>query len=937
MAFFCKTFLWKTAREEERGGTPRPVSFTASCPSYYPNPAHLPNHLAQPADHPAPPTGHLPTTCPQRADRLRRDPPTFPPPAPREADRPQGAGCPTRLAAFRSPPISVQNEFRAPVMSRLGFPPVASPVAGLVTLLLVAATAGGVRGSGGNAALSRKLAAGGSGNSGAAAAQPAAELVKDSPHASAEGDGLVVKDSAPSASGGEVDEQIPPLQLIIAEEGRAEGAVCLDGTAPGCAYRAHTRLGSTDHALSPAEMVDARNGTMNGMLSCNRTVNPGEASTVNPGEASTVNPGEASTVNPGEASTVNPGEASTVNPGEASTVNPGEASTVNPGFFNWSAVYFICQLSRADTALHPPVSPPPCLVSPCPRVPASVSPCPRVPASPPPCFYNWNAVYFIYCDGGSFAGDQDEPVHFNVSQSPAPLASPPIRSSAPPPLCLSASLPLRLSNLCLSLPPPPSTNLSLFSSSSSPPLPIGFASSSPPLRLSASPTSSRFCLPTSATPPLRLSAPFSVSPPPCPRSPPSCPSYPPLCPSPFPPAPLTLPSAPSSFPPAPPTLPSAPSSFPPAPLTLPAAPRPFRPAPRSPSPGHSAVRAGKASGGPVASAPSGQDGARSSRHLRRLKSQHLLDRMGLAQADRVRGEGVRREGRGDEKGWSESGEDGSNSRGAVARQSPEADSALRHGRKASGLLKAVSSRFPSPLSPPPCVHFCSPVPMYPCARFPSAGAVAAPLLRVVVSGTSAGGVSALLHCDQVKDTLTTASPSMHVRCLADASMFLDVPDVNNTRRVANFFAEVKDMHNLTDSLPAACLNERESEKHHECFMTNHLLQYVSTPLFLINSNYDKIAVNYRKSVAAAAAPLLHTNPPSSTSLSPTPPHSTPANAVFLFSCFQHGSIHSDVPWTVRTAKGVECALLQQYAKAGVCFAAAVRIGRQECALLQQYA
>ncbi|CAI5521340.1 unnamed protein product [Closterium sp. Naga37s-1] len=90
-------------------------------------------------------------------------------------------------------------------MSRRGFPPIAAPAAGLVALLLVATAAGGVRGSGGNAA-PRKLAAGGGGNSPATAAkpaeEPAAELVKDFPRASAEGDGFVVKDSAPSASGG---------------------------------------------------------------------------------------------------------------------------------------------------------------------------------------------------------------------------------------------------------------------------------------------------------------------------------------------------------------------------------------------------------------------------------------------------------------------------------------------------------------------------------------------------------------------------------------------------------------------------------------------------------------------------------------------------------------------------------------------------------------
>ncbi|CAI5483910.1 unnamed protein product, partial [Closterium sp. Yama58-4] len=201
--------------------------------------------------------------------------------------------------------------------------------------------------------------------------------------------------------------------------------------------------------------------------------------------------------------------------------------------------------------------------------------------------------------------------------------------------------------------------------------------------------------------------------------------------------------------------------------------------------------------------------------------------------------------------------------------------------------------------------------------------------KVVVTGSSAGGVAALLHCDRVRDTLTAASPSMHVRCLADASMFLDVPDSDNTHRIAAFFSKVQTMHNLTISLPPACVKERALEQHHQCFMANHILQYVTTPLFLINSNYDKVAMraitqpevldsgltappdcfdhlstctakekkifeDYRKAVANAVAPLVH---------------STPANAVFLFSCFQHGSIHSDVPWMKRTAKGMRLPLL----------------------------
>ncbi|GJP82627.1 hypothetical protein CLOP_g12862, partial [Closterium sp. NIES-67] len=184
---------------------------------------------------------------------------------------------------------------------------VSAQAAALALLLVVAAALGGVHASGGRAE-PRRLAAGGSGT--------AAELVKDSPRSSAEGEvgnsALVVNDSAPSSAKGgegaeaeaeaEVEAGVPPLQLIIAEEGRAVGAVCLDGSAPGfyyrkgygsgrnnwvlffeggawcsshhaCAHRATTILGSSALFL-PAEEMETTERGMKGMFSANRTINP---------------------------------------------------------------------------------------------------------------------------------------------------------------------------------------------------------------------------------------------------------------------------------------------------------------------------------------------------------------------------------------------------------------------------------------------------------------------------------------------------------------------------------------------------------------------------------------------------------------------------------------------------------------------------------------
>ncbi|CAI5954397.1 unnamed protein product [Closterium sp. NIES-64] len=411
-------------------------------------------------------------------------------------------------------------------MARRGFPPVAPPAAVLV-VLLVAAAAGGARGLRGNAAQPRKLAAGGSGDS---PRRRAAELVKESSHASVMGGRAYSAATADSCGRRECGGR-----SVLGRICPWGGAWCASPHA--CEYRARMHLGSTKHARSVAVMLDRQNGSMQGMLSNNRTVNPD--------------------------------------------------------------------------------------------------------------FYNWNAVYFIYCDGGSFSGHQDQPVRFNVSHPPLrPSAPPPLRRSVSPHLCLSACSPLDR-----------------------------FTFPSPPLHLSASRR------------------------------------------------------AVSSF------------SFPPSRIHL--------PPPSTHSPGIPLYMRG--------------------RRVADLLVKHLMEQKGLGHAKKVRGGSVR-----------------------------------------VGSVRVGSVRVGS--------------------------------VRVVVSGSSAGGVALLLHCDRVRDTLTAASPSMHVRYLADASMFLDIPDSDNTHRIAAFFSEVQTMH-----------------------------------------------VNYRKAVANTVAPLAH---------------SSPANAVFLFSCFQHGSIHSDVPWMMRTAKGV---------------------------------
>ncbi|KAM3369832.1 hypothetical protein ACQJBY_017602 [Aegilops geniculata] len=102
----------------------------------------------------------------------------------------------------------------------------------------------------------------------------------------------------------------------------------------------------------------------------------------------------------------------------------------------------------------------------------------------------------------------------------------------------------------------------------------------------------------------------------------------------------------------------------------------------------------------------------------------------------------------------------------------------------------------------------------------------------ILSGCSAGGLSAVLHCDKFKDLLP---PSAFVKCVSDAGYFIDGTDITGNKFVRTTFKNVVTLHGSVKNLPSSCTSRVSPEL---CFFPQHVLPTMKTPLFILNAAYD---------------------------------------------------------------------------------------------------
>ncbi|KAM0847550.1 hypothetical protein ACQ4PT_054938 [Festuca glaucescens] len=115
--------------------------------------------------------------------------------------------------------------------------------------------------------------------------------------------------------------------------------------------------------------------------------------------------------------------------------------------------------------------------------------------------------------------------------------------------------------------------------------------------------------------------------------------------------------------------------------------------------------------------------------------------------------------------------------------------------------------------------------------------------QVLLTGCSAGGLAAILHCDQFGAFF--AGRSTTVKCLADAGLFLDayvflLVDISGGRSLRSYYADIVYMQGVSSNLPPTCTDHLDATS---CFFPQNIIDGIKTPIFLLNSAYDVWQVN----------------------------------------------------------------------------------------------
>ncbi|GAB2249851.1 hypothetical protein Droror1_Dr00013210 [Drosera rotundifolia] len=105
--------------------------------------------------------------------------------------------------------------------------------------------------------------------------------------------------------------------------------------------------------------------------------------------------------------------------------------------------------------------------------------------------------------------------------------------------------------------------------------------------------------------------------------------------------------------------------------------------------------------------------------------------------------------------------------------------------------------------------------------------------KALLSGCSAGGLAAFLHCDNFTAFLPSTTV---VKCLSDAGFFLDIRDISLNYSMRSIFNDVVPLQGVEPNLDEGCTSSVVLPK--QCFFPQYALRYIRTPFFVLNTAYD---------------------------------------------------------------------------------------------------
>ncbi|CAL5030187.1 unnamed protein product [Urochloa decumbens] len=104
--------------------------------------------------------------------------------------------------------------------------------------------------------------------------------------------------------------------------------------------------------------------------------------------------------------------------------------------------------------------------------------------------------------------------------------------------------------------------------------------------------------------------------------------------------------------------------------------------------------------------------------------------------------------------------------------------------------------------------------------------------NALLSGCSAGGLAAILHCDRFHDLFPATTK---VKCFSDAGYFVDGKDISGNNYARSIYKNVVNLHGSAKNLPTSCTSKQSPEL---CMFPQYVVPTLRTPLFILNAAYD---------------------------------------------------------------------------------------------------
>ena len=111
---------------------------------------------------------------------------------------------------------------------------------------------------------------------------------------------------------------------------------------------------------------------------------------------------------------------------------------------------------------------------------------------------------------------------------------------------------------------------------------------------------------------------------------------------------------------------------------------------------------------------------------------------------------------------------------------------------------------------------------------------------VVLTGSSAGSMTAIFQADYIASKLPKTIP---VRVFSDAGFFIDTSSIGG-KNLNEVFKDIYEMQNSSAGLHQDCIRDVGIKKGWQCFFPAKAVNYVKTPVFVLNSLYDIWALMY---------------------------------------------------------------------------------------------